>query len=488
MAAVHQPLWAEGCNDLKKFEPYCNTHTGRLFSPTLAEKEQSTKSALSVQTMRTYALRPRGIAVNTTILILIAFMGGAGIAALIVFLLTARQRHTLYERAIRAETTLEAERAGHAATTTALQNAEHHLRESFAQLSNDALKTSTEQFLTLAHERLERQHQAARSDLTTLLDPLRTTLDQQRDHIATLEQRRERAYGSMDTAIADLKEGQRQLTHETNNLVKALSKPQVRGRWGEIQLRRVIEMAGMLEHCDFDTQVSTTTADATTRPDMIVRLPNDRQIIIDSKVPLTAFLEALDASDEQRADHFRRHARQVRQHIETMSKRNYPASFPEAYDFTVIFIPGETLYQTALEYDADLLDDAFNKSIILASPNTLIALLKAAAFGWRETRLAAETQTIRAEGEKIYRALSTIAEHLSKLGASLGKATNAYNSLIGSVETRLLPPARKMNELGIQETKSIPELTSIEISARPIVRAELCETDPPESEIPVALT
>jgi|HigsolmetaAR201D_1030396.scaffolds.fasta_scaffold03859_7 DNA recombination protein RmuC len=377
------------------------------------------------------------------------------------------------ERTIRAEAALEAERASHAARVEALQSAEQQLRESFAQLSNEALKASSEQFLTLAQERLERQQQAARSDLNALFEPLRQTLDLQRDQVASLERQREQAYGSLNAVITELKEGQRLLNQETSNLVKALSKPQVRGRWGEMQLRRVIEMAGMLEHCDFATQVTVASDDATYRPDVIIRLPNERQIVVDSKVPLEGFLNALNAEENQRAELFRQHARQLRNHIDAMSKRNYPAKVDGAHEFTVIFVPGETFYQTALEYDAELLDYAFGKSVILASPNTLIAILKAAALGWRETRLAAEAQRIRDEGEKIFKALRTLAEHMSKLGTALDRATDAYNEAIGNLEQRLLPPARKMNDLGIQDSKDMPTVKLVDKRTRSFTRAEL---------------
>jgi DNA recombination protein RmuC len=387
------------------------------------------------------------------------------------------------ERAIRAEAVLEAERAGHTVRIEAIQSAEQQLRESFAKLSSEALSASTNQFLTLAQERMERQQQTVRSDLTALFDPLRLTLDQQREQVSALERQRENAYGGLNAVIAELKDGQRLLNQETNNLVKALSKPQVRGRWGEMQLRRVIEMAGMLEHCDFATQVTIAGEDATQRPDLIVRLPNQRQIVVDSKVPLEAFLNALNAEDGERAELFRQHARQLRHHVDDMCKRNYPAKIDGAHEFTVIFIPGETFYQTALEHDTDLLDYAFGKNIILASPNTLIVILKAAAMGWRETRLSSEAKAIRDEGEKIYKALRSVAEHLGKLGDSLGKATTAYNNVIGSVETRLLPPARKMNELGIHDLKDVPALDLIETSVRAIVRPELLLEAPAQVEL-----
>lgn len=420
--------------------------------------------------------------------ILISATAGGGVAALLAWLIAAGRLRTTHtratateaalqaerestptrieaalsterERAIRTEAALDAQRAGQTVRIEAIQSAEQHLRESFARLSGKALQTSATQFLTLVQERLERQQQAARSDLSTLFEPLRQTLDLQREQVSALERQRENAYGGLNAVVAELKEGQRLLNQETSNLVKALSKPQARGRWGEMQLRRVIEMAGMLKHCDFAMQVTITGEEATQRPGLIVRLPNGRQIVVDSKVPpLEAFLNALNAEECQRPDLFRQHARQLRQHVDAMCKRNYPASVDGAHEFTVIFVFGETFYQTALEHDTEPLDYVFGKSVVLASPNTLIAILKAAALGWRETWLAAEAKTIRDVVEKVYKALRTLAEHMTKLGTALDRTTTAYNDAVGSLEGRMLPLARCLVELGITAGKDTPTL------------------------------
>lgn len=377
------------------------------------------------------------------------------------------------ERAVRAEALLEAERNAFHQQIASTQNTEQQLRDSFAKLSNEALQNSTEQLLTLAQERFERQHLAVHTDITRIVEPLRQTLDQQRDHVSALERQREQAYGSLSTIIQDVKAGQSTLHQETQRLVSALGKPNVRGVWGEMQLRKVAEHAGMLAHCDFDTQVTLKGQDANHRPDMIVNLPNQRYLIIDAKAPLDAFLRAFDLEGEQRSEALRSHARHIRGHIDAMHKRNYPQHLPGTYDFTIIFMPGDMFYYAALEHDSELLEYSFSKNIILATPATMLALLKTTALGWRETRLASEAQAIRDEGEKIYRSLRSLAEHLAKVGTSIDKAAQSYNEAIGSLENRVLAPSRKMAELGIKSDKDMPEIKTVDTTSRQISRKEL---------------
>ncbi len=377
------------------------------------------------------------------------------------------------ERAVRAESTLAAERASHSQLLATIQAAEQQLSDRFAKLSSEALKASSDQFLALAQERMAQHQLSLRGDMAQVFVPLRTTLDDQGRQIAAIEGQRHESFGRLDETIKLLLSGQQLLSQETGNLVNALGKPQVRGQWGELQLRRVIELAGMVEHCDFDTQVTVQDGDGKGRPDLVVRMPNQRQIIVDSKVPMAAFLRALNATADERPALLRAHAQQVRVHIDDIHKRNYPAKVDGAHDYTIIFIPGEVFYHAALEHDAELLEYAFKKSVILASPNTLVAILKAAALGWSETRLAADAKTIRDEGEKVYKALITAVEHLSKVGAALNTATTTYNAAVGSIETRLLPPARKMNELGLRNAKPLPSPDAIETSIRQFTKPEL---------------
>ncbi len=434
--------------------------------------------------------------VLTSIIVAIA----AALAAFITRLITGRQFHAEHaalaeqrERTARAETALEAaqtvlatqrERAAraeaalattqtaHAEKIVALQQIELRMRDTFANLSGEALKASNVQFLQLAEERMQRQQQAVKSDLSGLVNPLRETLARQELQVRALEESRQSAYGSLDALLKELRQSQSALQSETGRLVSALSKPQVRGRWGELQLKRLVEMAGMQEHCDFDEQVTISGADGPQRLDMVIRLPNRRCIVIDSKMSLGAFEDALQVDEHQRPERLKLYANQVRGHVDTMAKRAYHKSLDGAYEFTVIFIPGELFYHAALEYDHTLLDYALEKGIILASPNTLIALLKSAVMGWREAQLAADARKIQLIGVEVYDRLSVVVKHLTTLGKNLTQSVTAYNSAVGSVETRLLVSARRMRGMGISSTE-LPELAALDVLPNAFSQPEL---------------
>jgi DNA recombination protein RmuC len=378
------------------------------------------------------------------------------------------------EALVRAETNLSSERANHAEKLTSLQETEQRLRDAFANLSTEALSTSSVQLIQLAQERFERQQESTKSDLTALVEPLRLVLDQQRDHLQRLEQARQHAYGSIEAQLKRMTDDQERLQQETANLVKALRQPHIRGRWGEIQLRQVVELAGMSAHCDFLEQQSIgDTNGERGRPDLQVRLPNQRVIVVDAKVPLSAYLEALDASDDgTRLEHLKNHARQVRAHVNEMAKREYQRKIGDAHDFLILFIPGDTFYNAALEHDRELLEYAFGKNIILATPATLIGLLKAVALGWREARLAKEALRIKQEGELIYKHLSTLAGHITELGKALRKSVNCYNGTIGSIERNLLSSARRLAEMEVS-TISIADIQAIEEFPRSFSKTEL---------------
>lgn len=375
-----------------------------------------------------------------------------------VWVVCSRQISAQRERAIRAETTLASERTAHEAQLATLRDGDQRLQDAFARLSSDALQRTTDQLMQLAHERLERQQQVARSDLDSLISPLRTALAHQQQHITQLESARERAYGGIEEQLKRMSADQLKLQHETANLIKALRQPQVRGRWGELQLRQVVELAGMSSYCDFYEQQTVTTEDGNRqRPDMQVRLPNQRQIVVDSKVPLAAYLQALEASDDDtRTAHLQDHARQVRSHVTDMSRRAYHKQIDGAHDFLVLFIPGEVFYRAALEHDSELLEYAFSKGIILATPTTLIAVLKAVALGWRETRMTQEAQQIKEAGEKVYKALTTLASYMSTLGRGLEQTTTAYNKAIGNMEVSVLAAARQLHELDVSSEPIVP--------------------------------
>lgn len=392
-----------------------------------------------------------------------------------------RATQALTQRAIQAETQLETERKAQAeqiellrAAQTAQQDTEQRLRDVFGNLSGDVLRQTNEQFLQLAQEHFTRHQENAHHNLSQLVEPLRDALNQQRESLSTIEQARQNSYGSIDALLNQMREEQQRLQAETANLVKALRQPQVRGRWGEIQLQRVVELAGMSEHCDFCQQQTSHDDDgARLRPDLQVRLPNQRQIVIDSKVPLMAFLEALEATDDQvRLARLKDHAQQVRRHVDEMVKRNYQKHIMGAHDFVVLFIPGEVFYSVALEHDSELLEYALGKGIILANPTTLIALLKAVALGWREAQLTEDAHKIKQAGEELYRRIRKLAEHFDMLGKNLTKSVKAYNETVGSLETQLLPSARRMHALQISN-EAIAELQTIEQVTRPLTKPEL---------------
>lgn len=393
--------------------------------------------------------------------------GGALLAALITWLICARKITAWTKRTLEAEATLNA-----------VQDTDQRMRDAFASLSNTALRDNMDHFLTLAQERLERQQQAAQNDLSALVTPLKITLDEQKNTLQSIEQARIASYTELTTLVTTLKADQVRLQSETANLVKALRQPQVRGRWGEIQLRRVVELAGMSKYCDFMEQ-QTTQSDAGKhlRPDMQVRLPNQRQIVVDSKVPLMAYLDALEASDDDaREAHLKTHARQVRDHVNAMCKREYQKQIDGSHDFVVLFLPGEVFYSAALEHDRELLDYAAAKDVIMATPTTLIALLKAVAQGWREARLAEDARKVKETGEQIYKSLSTLAKHISEIGKGLSKATDAYNGTIGSMETHLLTQARRLHDLEIS-SDSIAPLAELTEPLRVFVKPELTPSD-----------
>ncbi len=420
---------------------------------------------------------------------ILLFLGGGvvgGIVAGVVAYLVCSNQHRseildLTERATQAEANLQAEHRANQDKMTALHQAEERLREAFSSLSSTALKENTRQFLDMVKEQLEQQQQVAtghltlhKKDIDSLLQPLKTTLEQQQQSLATIEEARQKSYGSIEQQLKRMSEDQQRLQSETANLVKALRQPQVRGRWGEIQLKRVVELAGMHEYCDFQQQQSSSDSEGKQlRPDMLVRLPNQRTIVVDAKVPLAAYLEAIEANDEDnRRQGFKKHAHQIRHHVDDMNKRDYHRHISGSHDFTVLFIPGEVFYSAALEHDHELLEYAFGKKIILATPTTLIALLKAVAMGWQETRLAANAQHIRDLGEEIYQRMGTIASYMTKLGKSLNGSVATFNDTIGSMERYLFTSARRMHELQIGD-KEIAETEPVEKAPRSFSKAEL---------------
>jgi DNA recombination protein RmuC len=353
----------------------------------------------------------------------------------------------------------------------AFHEATQRMEEAFRALSAEALRANNQTFLEIAQERMARSAEGARADLdakeksiSNLVGPLKEKLAEVDCKIGELEKNRVGAYEGLRSLMGAMDESQRALRMETANLVKALQSPVVRGRWGEIQLRRVVELSGMLAHCDFVEQESMETADGRLRPDMRVTLPGGNNVVVDSKVPLMGYLEAVQSVEQERRREFMaRHASQVRTHVDQLSKKAYWEQFESAPEFVVLFLPGEVFFSAALEEDPELISYAAEKRVILASPTTLIALLRAVHFGWRQEAVARNAADISALGKELHKRLGDFAGHLVKLGGSLGNAVEQFNRANGSFESRVLVSARKFEALGASNPDApLPEVVPIE--------------------------
>jgi DNA recombination protein RmuC len=380
-------------------------------------------------------------------------------------------RPALLERRRRIEDVIELERA--LAETRAELAAERsvvdeRLEAAIKTLSTEALDANSARFLELAEARLSGQ-----------VRPLTVSLERMDRQLQTVERVRQEAYGALTEGVRQLRSDQDRLRAETGNLVTALRAPHVRGRWGEIQLRRVIELAGMVEHCDFDEQRATTGEDGTTlRPDVIVHLPGGKQVVIDSKVPLVAYLDAVreDATDDERRARLADHARHVREHVQKLSQKAYWRQLPATPEFVVMFLPDETFLRAALEHDGSLAEFAWSNNVIPASPTNLIGLLRAMHYGWQQETIAEGAREVSELGRELYKRLATMGAHVSRLGRSLDGAVKAYNETVGSLERQVLVQARRFERHGITGIEP-PELQPIERQARPLAAAELVDPE-----------
>ena len=362
-----------------------------------------------------------------------------------------------------------------------VRQSEAKLREAFASLSSDALRRNNQSFLELAKETLGSFQQSATGDLEKrqqaideMVRPIRESLERFDTKIQDVEKARIDAYAGLTSHLTTLEESQQLLRGETANLVKALRTPHVRGQWGEMQLRRVVEIAGMLEYCDFRSQQTLKTEDGALRPDMVVNLPGGKTVVIDAKTPLDAYVSANQTDDDaQRAELMRTHVRQVRDHVTKLSDKRYWSQVEGTPEYVVMFLAGEMLYTAALQHDPELLEYAARKNVLIASPATLIAYLRAIAHGWSQERIARNAERISELGRELYDRLQTMAGHFDDLRRKLDGAVEAYNRAIGSLEGRVMVSARRFGELGVSTPAPLAEIGAIDRSARALQPATM---------------
>jgi DNA recombination protein RmuC len=388
------------------------------------------------------------------------------------------------ERRILTQEALAAERQA------AFDAARFDLVESLGNLTQQSLRSNTEQFLRLAEQNMARQQERAQASMSereqaveSMVRPIREALKASQEQIAALEKARSEAYGSISAQLESMQAGQKFLAQETQNLVNALRRPEVRGRWGEITLRRLVELAGMVEHCDFQEQVHSVGEGQVIRPDLLVNMPDNRQLVVDVKTPLDAYLSAIEASDDaQRQLALKRHAQKVREHVRTLASKAYWAQFSESPEFVILFIPGDQFLSAALNEDRDLIEYALTQQIILATPTSFVALLKAVAYGWRQLALAENAKEIRGMAEDLYNRLAAFTSHVNKVGRQLASSVENYNRAVGSLERSVLPSARRFAELGIQAKKDIDKLETLDPVPRTMIETTSDEEEPADAD------
>src|SRR6202162_302514 len=373
-----------------------------------------------------------------------------------------------------AEKDAEAQRSNLAEQRRLLDDAQVKLREAFQSLAGEALKASSDQFIELAKAKFDSLQKEAEGDLEhrkqaiqSMVNPLETALKDLRCEVSRVESARQEAYGSLRSEVQLLATTNRELREETGSLVNSLKQPQVKGKWGELTLRRVVELSGMSPHCDFQEQQSVDTEDGRLRPDLIVNLPGGTPIVVDVKVPLHAFFKAVSAqSDAEYSEAMIQHAALVRDHIKGLSGKEYWKQFEPTPEFVVLFVPGESFFSAALEQGRTLIEDAIDKRVVLASPTTLIALLRAVAYGWKQQLVAENAERIKDLGKELYDRVVKFAEHLSEIAQSLERANKVYNHAVSVFSSGLIPSARKFREMGVGSA-DVPQIEPVETFPRP---------------------
>lgn len=367
--------------------------------------------------------------------------------------------------------------------------ATERLSVAFRQLADDQFKNHSETFLKLARENFGTHHERAKAELATreqavenLVKPIRDALTRTGAQIDALEKTRHEAHGSIKAQLESMATSQNALSNETRNLVNALRRPEVRGQWGEITLRRLVELAGMVEHCDFVTQSQKAIEDRAIRPDLIINMPDCRQVIVDVKTPLDAYLDAMQNDDEvSQIAALKRHAKNVGNRIRELASKNYWAQFENSPEFVILFIPGDQFLSAALTERPNLLEDALRQQVILATPTSLVALLKAIAYGWQQTALAENATEVRTLAVELYDRLNTFVGHLNTMGKELRGSVKAYNQAVGSLEHRVLPSARRFTELGVNPKERLKSIKALEESPRDLSSGKITRNSSPDS-------
>jgi DNA recombination protein RmuC len=398
----------------------------------------------------------------------------AALGVLAGWLLGRRRTHAVELDLARAQASLRNAEDLAAEREQVLELAIQRMRTGFDAVAGQALRGNNEVFLQIARQSLEQQQQHAQRALDerekaveSMLAPVREALQKTHEQIARIEKERAESFGALRSSLEAVTLGQLGLQRETRNLVSALRRPEVRGQWGEMTLRRLAELAGMVEHCDFVEQVHVAGDDGALRPDMIVNMPGGRQVVVDVKTPLDAYLTAMDAADDaERAAGLRRHALAVQERVRQLAQKAYWSQFERSPDFVVLFIPGDQFLSAAVAELPSLLEDAIRQHVIVATPTSFVALLKAVAYGWRQDALADNALRIQELGEDLYKRLATFSSHLARIGKSLGQSVDAYNSAVGSLERQVLPGARRFTELGLRPARELEEPAPVDKLAR----------------------